>query len=93
MAQWGIQRFDDEFEEEENRSTIPAFKKIIERCQPKVSGEQALKAERLREKTAKEFDDNFGPFNVNELLAEIGVGADAFGSSTGAQVEEIIDNK
>ena len=87
MAEWGVKRFDDEFEEEENRATIPHFKKLIARCKPQVAGEEEEKAKKLKTKAAQEFDENFGPFNVNELLAEIGVGTDAFGSS--ATVEEV----
>ena len=63
-----MQRFDDDFEEEENRATIPHFKKLIERCKPKVAGEEEEKAKKLKTKAAREFDDNFGPFNVNEFM-------------------------
>ena len=52
-----------------------------------MAGEQEEKAKNLKAKAAQEFDANFGPFNANELLAEIGVGTDAFGSS--ATVEEV----
>ena len=39
MAEWGVKRFDDDFEEEENRATIPHFKKLIERLKLKVVDE------------------------------------------------------
>ena len=39
MAKWGIQRFNDDFEEEQNKEVVPSFKKIIERCEPLVGDE------------------------------------------------------
>ena len=44
MAEWGIQRFDDDLEVKENRDTVPAFKKIIERCKPLAGEENKKKA-------------------------------------------------
>ena len=62
MAEWGIKRFDDDLEEQENRGTVPAFKKLIERCKPLAGEESQRKASRLKEEAYQEIDDVFGAF-------------------------------
>ena len=71
MAEWGIQRFDDDLEVKENRDTVPAFKKIIERCRPLAGDESTKKANRMKEEAYQEIDSVFGAFQENEFIQEL----------------------
>ena len=71
MAEWGIQRFDDDLEVKENQDTIPAFKKLIERCRPLAGDENAKKANRMKEEAYQEIDSVFGAFQENEFIQEL----------------------
>jgi tetratricopeptide (TPR) repeat protein len=57
MANWGIIRFDNDYEEEENRKIVPRFKEMQSRCESQMPHEEKIRTEKVEEKIKKEIEE------------------------------------
>ena len=74
IANWCVTRFEHEDESEDNKATVPHFREVAARCEPKIPTEVTLRNERVQEEANKEFDEVFGNNEelkrMNELFEE-----------------------